>query len=42
MNIYMTSNYGTDQLFWPNVVRALGQALVMAPLSAVATRRHRG
>jgi DHA2 family multidrug resistance protein len=37
MNIYMTSNYGTDQLFWPNVVRALGQALVMAPLSAVAT-----
>jgi DHA2 family multidrug resistance protein len=37
MNIYMTSNYATDQLFWPNVVRALGQALVMAPLSAVAT-----
>jgi DHA2 family multidrug resistance protein len=37
MNIYMTSNYGTDQLFWPNVVRALGQALVMVPLSAVAT-----
>jgi DHA2 family multidrug resistance protein len=37
MNIYMTSNYGTDQLFWPNVVRAFGQALVMAPLSAVAT-----
>ena len=37
MNIYMTSNYGTDQLFWPNVVRALGQALVLAPLSAVAT-----
>ncbi|MBN8988037.1 MAG: multidrug efflux MFS transporter [Rhizobiales bacterium] len=37
MNIYMTSNYGNDQLFWPNVVRALGQALVMAPLSAVAT-----
>jgi MFS transporter, DHA2 family, multidrug resistance protein len=37
MNIYMTNDYATDQLFWPDVVRAIGQALVMAPLSAVAT-----
>ena len=37
MNIYMTNDYATDQLFWPNIVRALGQALVLAPLSAVAT-----
>jgi len=37
MNIYMTPDYATDQLFWPNVVRAVGQALVFAPLSAVAT-----
>jgi len=37
MNIYMTSNYAADQLLWPNVVRAIGQALVFAPLSAVAT-----
>ncbi len=37
MNIYMTNDYAADQLFWPNVVRALGQALVFAPLSAVAT-----
>jgi MFS transporter, DHA2 family, multidrug resistance protein len=37
MNIYMTSDYASDQLFWPNVVRAIGQALVFAPLSAVAT-----
>src|SRR6266700_989370 len=37
MNIYMTNDYATDQLFWPNIVRALGQSLVMAPLSAVAT-----
>ena len=37
MNIYMTNDYGSDQLFWPNVVRAVGQALVFAPLSAVAT-----
>jgi MFS transporter, DHA2 family, multidrug resistance protein len=37
MNIYMTNDYATDQLFWPNVVRAIGQALCFAPLSAVAT-----
>jgi DHA2 family multidrug resistance protein len=37
MNIYMTTDYATDQLFWPDVVRAIGQALVMTPLSAVAT-----
>ncbi len=37
MNIYMTPDYGSDQLFWPNVVRAIGQALAFAPLSAVAT-----
>ncbi|HEX8029548.1 MAG TPA: MDR family MFS transporter, partial [Vicinamibacterales bacterium] len=37
MNIYMTGDYASDQLFWPNVVRALGQALVLTPLSAVAT-----
>jgi MFS transporter, DHA2 family, multidrug resistance protein len=37
MNIYMTPDYATDQLLWPNMVRAVGQALVFAPLSAVAT-----
>jgi DHA2 family multidrug resistance protein len=37
MNVHMTSDYAADQLFWPNVVRAVGQALVFAPLSAVAT-----
>lgn len=37
MNIFMTSDTGSDQLFWPNVVRAVGQALAFAPLSAVAT-----
>src|SRR5438874_1898401 len=35
MYIYMMSDYATDQLFWPDVVRAIGQALVMTPLSAV-------
>jgi MFS transporter, DHA2 family, multidrug resistance protein len=37
MNIDMTQNYAADQLLWPNVVRAIGQALCFAPLSAVAT-----
>jgi len=37
MNVHMTSDYAADQLLWPNVVRAVGQALVFAPLSAVAT-----
>jgi DHA2 family multidrug resistance protein len=37
MNVHMTGDYAADQLFWPNIVRAVGQALVFAPLSAVAT-----
>src|SRR5215469_5972014 len=37
MNITMTNDYAADQLLWPNVVRAIGQALCFAPLSAVAT-----
>jgi DHA2 family multidrug resistance protein len=37
MNIHMTTDYANDQLFWPNVVRAIGQALVLTPLSAVTT-----
>ena len=37
MNIAMTSDYAADQLLWPNIVRAIGQALVFAPLSALAT-----
>jgi DHA2 family multidrug resistance protein len=37
MNIHMTADYASDQLFWPNVVRAVGQALVLAPLASVAT-----
>jgi DHA2 family multidrug resistance protein len=37
MNVGMTANYASDQLFWPNIVRAIGQALVFAPLSAIAT-----
>jgi MFS transporter, DHA2 family, multidrug resistance protein len=37
MNITMTTDYANDQLLWPDIVRAIGQALVMTPLSAVAT-----
>lgn len=37
INIAMTADTGADQLLWPNIVRALGQALVMTPLSAIAT-----
>ena len=37
MNIDMTADYAADQLLWPNIVRAIGQALVFAPLSAIAT-----
>jgi MFS transporter, DHA2 family, multidrug resistance protein len=37
MNIHLTPDYADDQLFWPNVVRAIGQALILTPLSAVAT-----
>jgi DHA2 family multidrug resistance protein len=37
MNLSMTADYASDQLLWPNIVRAVGQALVFAPLSAVAT-----
>jgi DHA2 family multidrug resistance protein len=37
MNIYMTRDYAANQLLWPNVIRAIGQALAFAPLAAVAT-----
>jgi DHA2 family multidrug resistance protein len=39
MNVSMTGDTAADQLLWPNIVRAVGQALVLAPLSAVATAR---
>jgi DHA2 family multidrug resistance protein len=37
MNAGMSADYAADQLLWPNIVRAVGQALMFAPLSAVAT-----
>ncbi len=36
MNLHLDANYAAPQLFWPDVTRALGQAIVMTPLSAIA------
>ena len=36
MNLSLDQNYAAPQLFWPNVIRALGQAIVMTPISAIA------
>jgi DHA2 family multidrug resistance protein len=37
LNSNLTGDYAAPQMFWPNIVRAVGQALVLAPLSAIAT-----
>ena len=36
MNLELDQDYAAPQLFWPDVVRALGQAIVMTPISAIA------
>jgi MFS transporter, DHA2 family, multidrug resistance protein len=36
MNITMSLDYSGDQLFVPNIIRAVGQALTLAPLSAIS------
>jgi DHA2 family multidrug resistance protein len=36
MNLELDVNYAAPQLFWPDITRALGQALVMTPMSAIA------
>jgi DHA2 family multidrug resistance protein len=36
MNIIMSVDYSGDQLFVPNIVRAVGQALLLTPLSAIS------
>jgi DHA2 family multidrug resistance protein len=37
MNVNMSLDYSGDQFFWPNVIRALGQAMIIAPMTAIAT-----
>jgi DHA2 family multidrug resistance protein len=36
MNTTMSIDYSGDQLFVPNIIRAVGQALTLAPLSAIS------
>ncbi len=36
MNVELDLNYAAPQLLWPDIIRAVGQALVMTPLSAIA------
>src|SRR4029077_18689220 len=36
MNTAMSPDYSGDQLWIPNIVRAVGQALVLAPLSSIS------
>jgi DHA2 family multidrug resistance protein len=37
MNTAMSSDYAGDQLWIPNIVRAIGQAMVLTPLTSVTT-----
>ena len=37
MNVHLSLDYAGDQFFGPNIVRAIGQALVLTPVSAIAT-----
>src|SRR6202047_84179 len=37
MNTEMSLDYAGDQLWIPNIVRAIGQAMVLTPLTSVAT-----
>lgn len=39
MNSHMTSLFGYDQLMWSQIVRAIGQPLLMVPLSTVTMGR---
>lgn len=36
MNLELDRDYAAPQLFWPDVIRALGQAIVLTPISAIA------
>src|SRR6185312_1304255 len=33
MNVFLTNDYSGAQLFWPNIVRAVGQAMIFTTLS---------
>lgn len=35
--VHLDKNFSGPQFFWANIVRAIGQAVILAPLSAIAT-----
>lgn len=37
MNVELSGDIAGDQLFWANIVRAIGQAVILTPLAALAT-----
>lgn len=37
INMNLDANYSGPQMIWPNIIRAFGQAMVMTPLSVIAT-----
>jgi MFS transporter, DHA2 family, multidrug resistance protein len=37
MDIHVSLDAAGPQLFWPNIVRAVGQAVILAPLAGIAT-----
>ena len=37
MNVWLSPDSAGDQFWFPNIVRAIGQALVLAPISAITT-----
>jgi DHA2 family multidrug resistance protein len=37
MNVFLTTDYAGPQLFWPNIIRAVGQAMIFTTLSVVAS-----
>ena len=37
MDIHLSLDAAGPQLFWPNIVRAVGQAVILAPLAGIAT-----
>ncbi|MFZ0694957.1 MAG: MDR family MFS transporter [Alphaproteobacteria bacterium] len=37
LNINLSSDYSGPQFIWPNIVRAFGQAILLAPLAGIAT-----
>ena len=37
LNMFLDPNYSGPQFFWPDVLRAVGQALAMTPMMVVAT-----